>query len=254
MRASSKRKAVETPPASRSSATARSSARDPRPSEAEPPSARPAGLPAAIAENIRQLITRGALAPGVHLGQTELADRFGASRVPVREALKLLTVVGLVSHDPNRGFFVAQLSSDEARQLYRLRHLVETEVLTTIRWPNEAEIADFNARIDEMETLLRGGDRLGWSERHRDFHIAMFNLSPQKLLVQEILRLWSLTDRYRSLLPSPVVDREGPHGLGERMLVDALVRQDRAFLIRVFKEDRARVEKLLLDILRDRGL
>ncbi len=57
--------------------------------------------------------------------------------------------------------------------------------------------------LDELEALLAAGDRTGWNIRHREFHLAIFNLSPQKILVREVLRLWTLTDRYRSLLPSP---------------------------------------------------
>src|SRR5690606_6326736 len=82
-------------------------------------------VPARIAHEIRELINRGVLSPGVHLGQTELAERFETSRAPVREALKLLATEGTLTHDKNRGFFVSPLSSDEVQQLYRLRELVE---------------------------------------------------------------------------------------------------------------------------------
>ena len=69
-------------------------------------------IPAMIADNLRGMIARGNLAAGLRLGQRELAEKFNASRVPVREALKLLCSEGIVEHDPNRGFFVARLSSD----------------------------------------------------------------------------------------------------------------------------------------------
>src|SRR5689334_1338621 len=112
--------------------------RKPEPTEADENDAGAASLdmPAAIADEIRSLVTRGVLAPGLQLRQTDLAERFSASRVPVREALKLLTAEGVVTHDVNRGFFVTALSSDEARQLYRMRHLLETEVLSSVAWPD----------------------------------------------------------------------------------------------------------------------
>jgi DNA-binding GntR family transcriptional regulator len=210
------------------------------------------GLPAAISEQVRGLITRGALSPGVHLGQTGLAARFDTSRVPVREALKLLAAEGIVVHDPNRGFFVAELSSSEARQLYRLRHLVETELLTTIVWPSKAVIAQLNGIVDELERLLDVGDLPGWSSLHREFHRNVFDLSEQKVLVREVLRLWALTDRYRSLLPPPVASEE--RETGERLFVASLAAQDRAGLIRVFQDDRSNVEKMLLGILAARNL
>ena len=222
-----------------------------RPANATP---RNAGIPARIAEQIREMIVRGALSPGVHLGQMELAERFEASRVPVREALKLLAAEGLLIHDPNRGFFVATLSSEEASQLYRMRHLIEFELLSSVAWPTEAQIADFNAMLDELEVLLAGGDRAGWNIRHREFHLAIFNLSPQKILVREVLRLWTLTDRYRSLLPSPRA-RAGERGAeDERVLIDALAKRDRERLLSAFEEDRTKVEQMLLGLLDSRSL
>jgi DNA-binding GntR family transcriptional regulator len=217
-------------------------------------SGRTAGIPARIAEQIREMIVRGALSPGVHLGQMELAEQFEASRVPVREALKLLAAEGLLIHDPNRGFFVATLSSDEARQLYRMRHLIEFELLSTVEWPSPPQIKAFQAMLDELEELLAKGDRTAWNVRHREFHLAIFNLSPQKILVREVLRLWTLTDRYRSLLPSPRA-RAGARGSeDERDLVDALAKQDRQRLLAAFEEDRTRVEQMLLSLLDSRAL
>jgi DNA-binding GntR family transcriptional regulator len=211
-------------------------------------------IPAKIADSIRDLISRGTLAADVHLGQMQLAQRFGVSRVPVREALKLLASEGLVLHDLNRGFFVASLSSDEARQLYRMRHLVEAELLNTIEWPSKEVLADLRARVQELEKLIEEGKRAEWAARHREFHRAIFNLSPQKILVREVLRLWTLTDRYRSLLPAQAKTEGGGSHSGERALVDALAKRDRKRLLEVFEEDRTKVEQMLLGILDARGL
>lgn len=212
-------------------------------------------IPARIADSIRDLISRGTLAADVHLGQMQLAQRFGVSRVPVREALKLLASEGLILHDLNRGFFVASLSSEEARQLYRMRHLVEAELLSTIEWPSKETLADLRARVQELEKLIDEGKRAEWAVRHRDFHRAIFNLSPHKVLVREVLRLWTLTDRYRSLLPAQSKSSEASGTRsGERALVDTLAKRDRKKLLEVFEEDRTRVEEMLLGILDARGL
>jgi DNA-binding GntR family transcriptional regulator len=212
------------------------------------------GIPARIADQIRELIVRGAIAPGVHLGQMDLAQRFSASRVPVREALKLLAAEGLLIHDPNRGFFVTLLSSEEARQLYRLRHLIEAELLETLTWPTTEQVTDLEAPIEELERLLEAGKRLEWSVAHREFHRAVFDLSPEKVLVREIIRLWMLTDRYRSLLPTPQRDSNGGGAQDERDLLDALVVKDRERLLDVFEKDRTQVERMLLTLLREREL
>lgn len=207
------------------------------------------GMASIVSDQIRELIVRGALSPGVHLGQAELAERFSVSRVPVREALKLLAAEGAVSHDPNRGFFVTALASDEAQQLYRMRHLVENELMASIEWPTPEVLNQMRARVNEMEILLRNGSFAEWVATHRAFHRSIFDLSPQKILVREVERLWALTDRYRSLLPPPSVEE-----LGEPLMTTALAEKDRRALMRVFNADRARVEEKLLRILRDRRL
>jgi DNA-binding GntR family transcriptional regulator len=212
-----------------------------------------AGIPAHIANQIRGLIARGALSPGVRLGQQELAERFQASRMPVREALKLLSAEGIIVHDANRGFFVASLSSDEARQLFKLRHMVEDSLLATIRWPNDEELRELNRRADELEKLLNSGDRSTWWTRHRDFHRMIFELSEEKVIVREAMRLWTLTDRYRSLLPLPQRPSAERALVKKHELVQALADHDRRKLIRVRSERRQDFERLVLDVLESRA-
>jgi|SRR5882724_884202 len=211
----------------------------------------PGGVPGGIAEQIGDLIKRGALAPGLQLRQMDLAERFKTSRVPVREALKLLSAQGVVTHDPNRGFFVSMLSSDEARQLYRIRHLLEQEVLSTVEWPDKKQLKQLNELLDDMEELFKKGNRPEWIAKHREFHEAIFGLSPQKVLVQEVLRVLGLTDRYRSLAPFPA--RPDRSMTPERHLLKALASQDRQKLIRAFDEDRTQVEEHMMTALKARG-
>jgi len=208
-------------------------------------------LPAIIAEQIRSLVTRGVFSPGLQLRQIDLAERFGASRVPLREALKLLTAEGVVAHDPNRGFFIAGLSSDEARQLYRMRHLLESEVLSTVAWPSKQQLADLNDQLGTLEKLMKEGNRSEWAIQHRNFYRTIFGLSPQKVLVEEVLRLLRMTDRYRSLGPR---DASETNVISERNMVKALAARDRARLLRVFEEDRSRIEEGLIGSLVARGM
>jgi DNA-binding GntR family transcriptional regulator len=212
------------------------------------------GIPSRIAEQIREAIARGRLAPGVRLGQAELAEQFDASRMPVREALKLLSGEGIVDHDPNRGFFVAALSSDEARQLFKMRHLLEDGLLAAIRWPTAAELADLSFRAAELESLLNSGDRTRWWTRHREFHHTIFELSAEKIIVREAMRLWGQTDRYRSLLPLPQRNSAERVVVNKHNLVQALADQDRARLIQVRAERRIQFERLVLQVLESRAL
>ncbi|MBC2778920.1 GntR family transcriptional regulator [Parasphingopyxis marina] len=215
--------------------------------------AKSTNMPLLIADRIRSAIVKGQLAPGVHLGQMQIAEQFTASRVPVREALKLLAAEGIIVHDPNRGFFVAAISASEAQQLYRLRHLLEGELLKSIPWPDKTQLAALETRIEELEQLLKKGDRPSWVLRHREFHKALFELSDRDVIVRECLRMWMLTDRYRSLLPGPQAsgdERRGP--TDERKILAALKAKDRAKLLEVVERDRQRVEQLILEVFANR--
>ena len=91
------------------------------------PPPRAQGGPAILAA-LREAISSGQLAPGAVLRQAELAEQFGTSRIPVREALNALQAEGLVQIEPNRGAFVTTLSAEELHELFDLRVLLEVDV------------------------------------------------------------------------------------------------------------------------------
>ena len=211
-------------------------------------------MPSTIAARIRNMIAVGQLGPGMRLGQNELAEMFEASRVPVREALKLLTAEGVVEHDPNRGFFVERFSSAEALQFFRLREMVEDELLPTIVWPNEDDLLEFRNLAAHLEELLDHGQRVSWWTEHQAFHQRIFDLSPNKIFVREAMRYWGLTDRYRALVPLPRRDTNDRRIVNKADLVEALEKRDIQSLVEVRRRRRQAFESVVLEILADRGL
>lgn len=196
---------------------------------------------ASTAEQLRKHILRGLLLPGEHLGQAELAARFNMSKVPVREALKQLCAEGLLSHDHNRGYFVAPLQFDEGIQLYRLRRWVESTLLRSVRWPDAAELKQLKALSRQAQELVDGRDRDGWFAVLMQLRQDIFGLSPHRTLLAEAMRLWTLTDRYRALLPA----NRSP--AGEKGLVAALEARDREQLLKAYSDERDGVEALLAE-------
>ena len=83
-----------------------------------------------IANRIRVDLNAGTWAPGEALRQEELADRYGASRMPVREALLQLDTEGLVRMLPNRGAVVTTLDEHDVVEIFDLRRQVESYLLT----------------------------------------------------------------------------------------------------------------------------
>ena len=78
-----------------------------------------------LVEQLRQLIFDGDLEPGSRLQEAELSQRFGVSRTPLREALKLLTAEGLITIQPNRGATVTQLSLTELAETFPVMGVLE---------------------------------------------------------------------------------------------------------------------------------
>src|SRR5699024_7488088 len=79
-----------------------------------------------IAEKITEQIIRGAIRPGEKIVETVYAEEFGTSRAPVREALYLLTIQGLVERIPRRGAVVKGYSDDEIRNILEIRMFLES--------------------------------------------------------------------------------------------------------------------------------
>lgn len=106
--------------------------------------------PPQIAEQIRESIRGGGLPPGSHLGAGELAERFGVSRGPVREALRLLESTGLVRIVPQKGAFVIALGDDEVREVLQLR-----EVLFALLAERCAEHASAADLVDLKRVMVK---------------------------------------------------------------------------------------------------
>ena len=95
-----------------------------------------------LALELEQAIVRGDLEPGQVLRQEELSERFGVSRTPVREALRRLAALGLVSFEPNRGVRVRTLAREDLREAFLVRAELEslaTELATPRMGPEELE-------------------------------------------------------------------------------------------------------------------
>ena len=100
--------------------------------ELEPGLLQPESLVELAVRRLRGEIVRGAFAPGERLVEEQLTRRFGISRAPLREALRLLGQQGLVEHLPRRGVRVVALSSRDIEELFSLRDVLERFALQCV--------------------------------------------------------------------------------------------------------------------------
>ncbi|MFJ9818490.1 GntR family transcriptional regulator [Streptomyces sp. NPDC101151] len=149
---------------------------------------------------LRDRIAAGEFRPGDQLRQEHLAQAFGVSVPPVREALKTLEAEGHLVYAPHRGYFVAALSFDELAENYRIRELLETEAIRrAVPVLDEEDISRMRDAVADMERAHDDTDILDLTGANRRFHFALFDAAGMPRMADIIRMLWEATDRYRSL-------------------------------------------------------
>jgi DNA-binding GntR family transcriptional regulator len=141
-----------------------------------------------IAVVIEEAIVSGELAPGSVLRQEQLSERFDVSRTPVREALRRLAALGLVSFEPNRGVRVRSISPSELREAFLVRAELEalaTEVATPRMTPDDLAALDAAERrfagltLDLRDQARQGEERdsalfVEWMQANYAFHDVIY--------------------------------------------------------------------------------
>lgn len=134
-----------------------------------------ASLVELVVRRLRAEILGGALAPGERLIEEQLTRRFGTSRAPLREALRLLGQQGLVEHVPRRGVRVVELSPRDIDELFSLRDALEQFALRSAltAGPSDAALERLRLAVETMERTSRAEQAVA----HRDFHLALAGLA-----------------------------------------------------------------------------
>ena len=149
-----------------------------------------------IARELEDEIVSGVIAPGTVLRQETLSERFDVSRTPVREALRRLAALGLVSFEPNRGVRVRSISAHELREAFLVRAELEalaTEVATPKMTPDDlAELDAMERRFGELTLELREQARSGaprdatlfveWMQANYAFHDVIYRVAELPLV------------------------------------------------------------------------
>lgn len=128
-----------------------------------------------VGERIRANIIEGLLPPGSQLNEVELAESFGVSRGPVREALQRLIQEGLLRSEPHRGVFVPIMSAEDIKDIYLAREALETAAVRRITATSRATTA--SKALDKIVRGMGSAEQAGdWglvASRDLDFHTAL---------------------------------------------------------------------------------
>lgn len=166
----------------------------PRPSSPRP-TTREGDAGARIAERLRDGILSGHFAPGTRIRQEDIAENFGASRVPVREALRILENEGLVRLVANTGAWVAELTLAECDEIYQIRERIEPLLL---RYSAPHLTPGDLVRLGELATEMAEGHRVDrFLELDREFHLGCYAGADTSQLGDLVKKLWNTTQPYR---------------------------------------------------------
>ncbi|MGG7464655.1 GntR family transcriptional regulator [Plantibacter sp. YIM 135347] len=168
----------------------------------------PSSMRESIAEVLRSEIVQGTLAPGTKLSEGRLAERFGTSRMPVREALQTLARADFVIVEQRRGTFVRGVSQREIVDLYEVREALEGMAARLCAVRASEELLDrLDALMAQMAAAVEANDSVSYIQADEQMHASVFEGSANLRLMDQY-RL--LTDHlHRNYLSTVVTRRPG---------------------------------------------
>jgi DNA-binding GntR family transcriptional regulator len=197
-------------------------------------------------QQLRAKVVSGDLSPGEQIRQQEMAEELGVSRVPLREALNVLADQGLLLHRPNSGYFVAKRAPNELVQIRRILELLENELLASIAWPEPACIEELRDLNKQMRECVYAADWTPLVRLNREFHLKIYELSPSRLILDEVKRLWAMADIF---IATKMADSSARKRTVEEheLLIDCLVRRDLSRCLETMEVHRASTARGLPD-------
>ncbi|MGO7136425.1 GntR family transcriptional regulator [Rhizobium leguminosarum] len=172
--------------------------------------------PELVRDGLREAILSGALVDGTQLRQDQLAEQFGTSRIPVREALRQLEAEGLVTIEPNRGAVVASVSLDDVLEMLDIRIALECYALR-LAIPQMAE-----EDLDAAESILEGynlePNPESWGAMNWQFHWAIYAPCHRPRLLGMIEANYGHVNRFVRTQVSLATGKERPRKEHELLL------------------------------------
>lgn len=199
-----------------------------------------------IADSLRQEILAGTIGPGERIRQEDIAMKFDASRLPVREALRILESDGLVTLVANTGAWASKLDRDECIELYEIREKLEPLLIRdsarSISPEVMSQLEDLAERIEALD------DTNEFLRLDREFHLLSYSGSNLKTLGSMVERLWNTTQHYRRAFTHLAWGESRWIVFHEhRLLLDAIKRKDSADAERILEMHIRRTRMRLSD-------
>ncbi|KUY98086.1 MULTISPECIES: GntR family transcriptional regulator [unclassified Burkholderia] len=166
--------------------------------------ARPDSTADAVAASLREMIINGELHAGERLVERDLAERFGISRIPMREAIQRLEREGLLDIFRNRGAVVRMLSASDVQEIYDMRALLEGDAI----YRSVKRLDDETLARAELVHRLLGESNVPrrQGELNREFHALLYSCCDNARQLKAIAELRSQVERYERLQTTLLAD------------------------------------------------
>lgn len=152
-----------------------------------------------VHQRLREAILHGGLPAGARVSQVQLAEQYGVSRTPLREALRLLQREGLVMSEANRRVRVAEASVTDLEQLYAMRITLESlAIRLTVPLLSEKDLQEAEQDLERMQELAETEDYESWEVPHRTFHLRLVSHVGDRM-IKTISQLSDHAERYRRM-------------------------------------------------------
>jgi DNA-binding GntR family transcriptional regulator len=185
---------------------------------------KPRALYEEVAELLRQRIFQRELAPGAWIDELRLAQEYGISRTPLREAIKVLAAEGLLTMKVRRGAYVTEVSEADLRDVFHLMALLESDAAASAaQRASPAELAELQKLHDSLEKATR--EREKFFAVNEAFHLKLMQIAGNRWLMQSVadLRKVMKLNRHHSLLKKGRIDESLQE---HRTLLAALLARD----------------------------
>ncbi len=197
-------------------------------SKSSPNALSPRALYEEVAEQLRQRIFKREMEPGSWIDELKLAQDYGISRTPLREALKVLAAEGLVTMKVRRGAYVTEVSERDLADVYHLLGLLEADAASVVATTASQEaLQELQALHHQLESAAAANDADRFFTINEHFHLRMLEMADNRWRVQLVadLRKVMKLNRHNSLLKSGRIQES----LGEHAaILTALLARDSA--------------------------
>ncbi|SHG86112.1 GntR family transcriptional regulator [Cognatishimia maritima] len=201
-------------------------------------------------QELRRMIFAGELAGGTDHLESELADRLGMSRTPIREAALTLENQGLLELRPRKGVRILPVSPSDMREIYEVLTALESQAAEQAaqRGYSEADLSELAAAIEDMDRAVADQDLEAWAEADNRFHAELVRLGDNNR-VASIFNM--MNDQVRRARMTTLYIRPVPtkSNADHRAVYEAIRQGDAETARRRHREHRQHAKEILIELL-----